>query len=61
MIKAIENQSKGESKYRLLSKIQRMIMRADSTERVVEVLCRIGLEDLYPVWFKEVELFLKVP
>lgn len=52
-IKAIESVTTGESKFRQLSKLQRMMMRSSSVERALEIACKNGMEDLYLLWIKE--------
>jgi hypothetical protein len=53
-IKAIESVTTSESKFRLLSKLQRQIMRAKSIDRLLEITCKQGLGELYLVWIKQI-------
>ena len=57
-IKAIESVTTSESKFRLLSKLQRQIMRAKTIERLLEITCKQGLGELYLVWIKQIQFFM---
>lgn len=60
-IKTIEHVSAGEGKFRLLAKVQRLLLRAPTVERAQEIFSTKGLAELYPGWISHHKIFLSEP